>query len=381
MISATSITPDKARRIAFVLPGLHCINRGAETAFENLAAELESRHNREVTLFGGGWNRSDEPYRFCHTALISRDSFNRWPQVPVLRDMHRYEELTFLPALWRSYDPARYDLTVTCSYPFINWFLRTRRNGTRPAHVFVTQNGDWPAQRRNSEYRLFSCDGLVCTNPEFYARNKSQWQSVLIPNGVDTCRFTPSHRQLSPASGKEQRVRILMVSALDACKRVDEGIRAAAALPDCELFVAGGGPLAGELRELGTSLLGDRFECREVPAAEMPAIYQSADVLLHMSTGEAFGNVYIEALATGLPVVAHKCGVTDWIIGDSGVLVDTTNTSEVTLGLHRAFHSRSGIATSARAATCHTRFSWQSVATHYAHFFDQVCAEESAVAS
>jgi glycosyltransferase involved in cell wall biosynthesis len=373
MMSAASIIPGKARRIAFALPGLHCINRGAETAFENLAAELGRRHQRAVTLFGGGQQRNDEPYRFCHTNLISRDSFSRWPRMPVLRDMHRYEELSFMPALWRGYDPADYDLTVTCSYPFVNWFLRTRRNGTRPAHVFVTQNGDWPAQRRNSEYRLFNCDGLVCTNPEYFARNKHEWQSVLIPNGVDTHRFAPSARQLHPAPREDRRLRVLMVSALDACKRVDEGIRAVAALPNSELFVAGAGPLADELQSLGTELLGERFQCREVPAAEMPAIYRSADVLLHMSTGEAFGNVYIEALATGLPAVAHKCGVTEWIIGESGFLVDTTNSSQVTLGLHRAALSRNDTAGAARAATCHTRFSWQSVAARYARFFDQVC--------
>ena len=37
----------------------------------------------------------------------------------------------------------------------------------------------------------------------------------------------------------------------------------------------------------------------------MPGLYRSAEVLLHMSVDEPFGNIYVEALASGLPVVTH----------------------------------------------------------------------------
>src|SRR4029077_12735776 len=105
---------------------------------------------------------------------------------------------TFVPGLVRRYRPSEYDVTVTCSYPFINWVLRRpARSGNRPAHIFVTQNGDWPVYAGNSEYRFFGCDGLVCTNPDFYERNKKRWRTRLIPNGVDCNRFLPGepHRQ------------------------------------------------------------------------------------------------------------------------------------------------------------------------------------------
>ena len=66
--------------------------------------------------------------------------------MPVLRNQFAYEEMTFVPALLRQYRPAEYDVTLTCSYPFTNWILRRPVwRGSRPPHVFVTENGDWPA--------------------------------------------------------------------------------------------------------------------------------------------------------------------------------------------------------------------------------------------
>ena len=107
-----------------------------------------------------------------------RNHFERWPQLPGLRNEYCYEELTFLPELLLRFSPSSYDITVTCSYPFTSWALRRPTwPARRPRHVFVTQNGDWPAYIRQSterqyEYRFFDCDGLVCINPDYYERNK-----------------------------------------------------------------------------------------------------------------------------------------------------------------------------------------------------------------
>ena len=90
-------------------------------------------------------------------------------------------------------------MTVTCSYPYTNWILRRPAiGGAKPRHVFVTQNGDWPPQQSGAEYRYFGCDGLVCTNPDYFERNKARWNCSLIPNGVDVTRFRPGRRNAKP---------------------------------------------------------------------------------------------------------------------------------------------------------------------------------------
>ena len=135
--------------------------------------------------------------------------------MPILRNEYAYEDLTFAPGLLYRFRPTSYDVTITCSYPFSNWILRRPRlRGIRPPHVFVTQNGDWPAQASTSEYRYFNCDGLVCTNPDFYERNKVRWRSCLIPNGVDTDRFQPGAPQRQLFGLPTDRLIVLMVSAL-----------------------------------------------------------------------------------------------------------------------------------------------------------------------
>src|SRR5262249_25393509 len=155
-------------RVLFALPGLHRYDRGAEMAFISIATEL-AKASDTVTLIGSGRVHTATTYRFLHAGSVRREKFEFFPSLPVLRNEYAYEELTFTPQLLRGYRPADYDVTITCSYPFTNWILRRPvLRGSRPPHVFVTENGDWPAHANNSEYRYFGCEGLVCTNPDFY---------------------------------------------------------------------------------------------------------------------------------------------------------------------------------------------------------------------
>jgi glycosyltransferase involved in cell wall biosynthesis len=129
---------------------------------------------------------------------VARENFESFPSIPAFRNEYAYEEFTFFPDLLRRYRAADYDVTLTSGYPFTNWVLRRPTfRGSLPPHVFVTQNGDWPAQARNSEFRFFGCEGLICTNPDFYERNNARWRCQLIPNGVDYDRFQPGAAGLS----------------------------------------------------------------------------------------------------------------------------------------------------------------------------------------
>ena len=250
-------------------------------------------------------SRSVTPYTFLHAPSIGRERFAAFPSTPLLRNDTAWEELTFAPGLLRQYRPADYDVTLTCSYPFTNWVLRRPALGAqRPPHVFVTQNGDWPAQSNQSEFRFFGCEGLICTNPDFYERNRARWRCKLIPNGVDCERFKPGAGERQRFGLPANRPIVLMVSALIPSKRVALGMEAVSRIPDAHLVVAGDGPLRPAVEAAAKQLLPGRFSLLTVPAAEMPALYRSADVFLHLSLEESFGNVFLEALASGLPVVA-----------------------------------------------------------------------------
>ena len=359
-------------RILFVLPGLHRYDRGAEIAFISIADEL-AKAGDSVTLIGSGPLRTATPYRFLRASSLARTHFESFPSIPVLRNEYAYEELTFIPSLLCRYRPADYDVTLTASYPFTNWVLRRPAlSGTRPPHVFVTQNGDWPACANNSEYRFFSCEGMVCTNPDYYQRNRDRWRCCVIPNGVDIRRFQPGAPQRQEFGLPTDRLIVLMVSALISTKRVEAGIEAISRIPDAHLVVAGDGPLRRAVEAKATRLLPGRFTRLSVAPERMPQLYRSADVFLHLSKEEAFGNVFVEAMACGLPAVGHDTPRLRWIVGDEGNLLDTEDLAEVArqIELARTVTSGQQAERIARAAT----FSWTRIGERYRTFLQEVVA-------
>jgi glycosyltransferase involved in cell wall biosynthesis len=156
--------------------------------------------------------------------------------------------------------------------------------GRRPRHLFVTQNGEWAAQASNSEFRFFRCDGLVCTNPEFYQRNRARWLCKLIPNGADFARFSPGLGEREEFGLPKDRRIVLMVSSLIPTKRVEVGIAAVARLSNVHLVVAGD----GERRSPRPPQNSYQEGSPEYPSplTKMPQLYCSASAFLHLSTDE-----------------------------------------------------------------------------------------------
>lgn len=357
-------------RVLFALPGLHRYDRGAEIAFISVAKELAILGHK-ISLIGSGRDRENTPYRFLRAGSVPREVFEKFPSIPILRNEYAYEELTFVPSLARAYRPAEYDVTVTCNYPFTNWLLRRpMANGRRPPHVYVTENGDWPAFSDQSEYRWFGCEGLICTNPEFYERNKAKWNSVLIPNGVDCERFRPGADQRHKFGLPAGRPIILMASALIPTKRVELAIEAVAQIQNAHLVIAGDGPLRRHIETAAKKLLFDRFTLLSVPAVQMPSLYQSATVFLHLSKEEAFGNVFLEAMASGLPIVAHGSARTAWLVGDHQFLINTENLVDIVCAISDAIQLQATYREESLARA--KSFSWCRIGKMYDDFLQTV---------
>ena len=356
-------------RILFALPGLHRVNRGAEAAFAQIAKGL-CEEGFDVTLIGAGEPIEGRPYRFLQGSLRTREAFRKWPSIPPFRGAYRWEEASFVPSLWKLYKPAEYDITVTCSYPFVNWVLRAKRKGKTPKHVYITENSDWAVHTPNREYRWFGCEGLVCTNPEYYQRNRETWNATLIPNGVDVSRFTPGEAPRAefglPAGAKV----VCMVSALIPSKYPMDGVRAVAEMDGVHLLLAGDGPQREECDALGKELLGDRYHRITVPMEKMPLVYRCGDVFLHLSRAEAFGNIYIEAMSCGIPVVAHDTPTTEWILGEHGRRLDTSDRPALVSMLQEMLAQPVEESTRSKMHEfAAERFDWPVVCRRYAEWF------------
>jgi glycosyltransferase involved in cell wall biosynthesis len=363
----------RSLRIAMALPGLHRVVRGAETALEQIAREL-ARLGHEVTLFGSGQPREGEPYQFRRVSCVDRKHFENWPKLPVLRSQYAWEELTFSPGLWLRYHPDHFDVTMACSYPFTNWILRSGAVAGNPKHVFITQNGDWMLQSSDAEFRFFDCDGLVCTNSQFFARHGERFPSALIPNGVDAQIFHPGEADRSEFGLPQDGPIALTVSALIPSKRVIEAVRAAARVPGLFLVVAGDGPCRDEVDEEAGRLLAGRYLRLTLPREKMPGLYRCADVLLHMSREDPSANAYTEALASGLPIVTHNWEVTQWTLEDCAFLVDCQDEAAVAGALARALEAKSADAVSHRCELAQRRFAWSSIGGQYSDFLEALCS-------
>ena len=373
MSAATARPP----RVAFLLPGLGAVERGAERALIEIASGLQSQHDYHVELFGRG---PDFPthLKSHRVPAIDRRRFEAFPKLPALRSECAYEEFTFTTALMarRLFDPSQFDVAVHCSYPYINWMLSRVPAEKRPLRLFITQNGDWMCRRTNAEYRAFRCDGLVAINPDYHARHKDAYPTALIPNGVhpDAFPFEPRGGECRHA----RRRRVLVVSACIESKNIEAAIRAVARLPETELVVIGDGPLREELRLLAHDVMPyrARFE-RSVPHDQMAAEYAAADCFLHPSQVEPFGIVYLEAAASGCPVVTHNGTTQRWILGDTAVLADTGDVDALSDAVRSALQP--GVASRLSFAArdrVEATFGWPAIVDRYAAFIAERLADK-----
>lgn len=131
----------------------------------------------------------------------------------------------------------------------------------------------------------------------------------VIPNGVDTDLFRPPADQSRPPSGP---IRCVAVGRLIERKGFDNLLRALHLLPrgDYRLEIVGTGRAESELRAL-TGSLGLSSEVEFTGPLDHAAVaerYRRADIFTLTPEEEAFGNVFAEALAAGLPIVASDVG-------------------------------------------------------------------------
>ncbi len=132
--------------------------------------------------------------------------------------------------------------------------------------------------------------------------------------GVDTSRFDPDLRDADAYPGE---IKVMYAGRLSKEKGIDlladAFLQAREADPRLHLLLAGGGPEEAVLRErLGEAATFLGF----LHGEDLPRAYASADMFLFCSRTDTFGQVLVEAGASGLPAVAVAEG------GPTSIVVD-----------------------------------------------------------
>jgi glycosyltransferase involved in cell wall biosynthesis len=200
-------------------------------------------------------------------------------------------------------------------------------------------------------------------------------RAVEIPLGVDTRHFTPARRP-APSGG----LRVGYVGRLATHKGVAVLLESIAAHPTWTLDITGGGPAEGELRLQATSLgIDDRVSFSGwTDQDDLADRYRSYDVVAIPSIdtpgwSEQFCRVAVEAMASGVCVVASRAGALPEVIGGAGLLVEPGD--PVALGV--AIASLAGdpqlwCDLRARGLARAAGFSWEAVADATLALYDDV---------
>lgn len=180
---------------------------------------------------------------------------------------------------------------------------------------YTYQDCDYPRQG----YKFFD----PCNNTPF----------KIISNGISLEKFRPV-----AGVTRKQNSFITVCTNLDnrnyRLKGIDLFLKAAVLYPECE-FVVIGKPIPGFKLEVTSNVRQIEFVLND----ELPAILSSYTFYCQFSLSEGFGVALIEAMACGCIPIVSKVGILDYIIGNSGFVLERYDESLISGVIEMAIRS------------------------------------------
>jgi D-inositol-3-phosphate glycosyltransferase len=390
-----------------LLAGLGGVDAGGQNVFVADLTRALARRGVEVTVY----TRRDDPELPARAPLspgAAVEHVDAGPAQPIAKDLllpYMDEFTGRLQAAWELRRPdvvhahfwmsgrASLAAAAPLDIPVVQTFhalgiVKRRHQGSKDTS---------PAARALEESTIIqSADRILATSSdelfELVRLGADRHRVSVIPCGVDLEAFRPDGLAAPRRKGLH---RVLVVSRLVERKGIGNAISALAAVPGCELVIAGG-PGAERLeddeevrrfRQLArVEGVADRVHFRGAVAREdVPRLIRSADVVACVPWYEPFGMVALEAMACGVPVVASAVGgLVDTVVdGVTGVHVPPRRPDQVaqvlrTLLAHRELRSAMGAAGLQRARR---RYGWDVIAQANLSVYGAVCEERASRAA
>ncbi len=203
----------------------------------------------------------------------------------------------------------------------------------------------------------------------------------LLPHGVDTEAFRPEFRSegWKSAHGVPAGHNVLLYAGRlvwekDLRTLVSTYEKLRGMRSDISLVLAGDGPIRHELESLmpGAVFLG------QLSGASLAAAYASADLFVFPSTTETFGNVILEAMASGIvPVCARKGGAAGVIEdGVTGILCEPRDAGSMSRAIDGVLNDPARRRSLAQGALAHAQQqSWQNIIRQMLGMYEEIIRE------
>ena len=205
---------------------------------------------------------------------------------------------------------------------------------------------------------------------------------VTIPNGINLSRFDPSNAsaraKVRLSFGVPRDVALLLfVGSQFRLKGLEFVIRALAEMEKKAVLLVVGGDTAAPYKRLAEQLgVRDRVIFAGT-RNDLPSIYPAADAFVLPTLYETFALVCLEAMASGLPVLASPVGgIEDYLIdGDNGFHIER-DSADIAAKLDRVLGDPALLArVRERALATAQDYAWEKIAKQYLRLFDEVIAE------
>ena len=223
---------------------------------------------------------------------------------------------------------------------------------------------------KNADLRVANSKGLAQRAKLFAPELAFQ----VIPNGIDTNRFTPAKSKLPLKPFK-----LITVGRLSQVKRLDLAIRAIHRARnlglDVEFTVVGNGNLAEELKNLAEKLgIADNVHFTGwLKPDEIPQCYQNHHAFILTSINEGMNNAMLEAMACGLPIISTACEGTEELVNNNGIIISNPTAENIAKAI---IETASDPAKYDKMADCSRKtakkFSWTDTAEQYLKLYQSI---------
>lgn len=268
-------------------------------------------------------------------SLLRSEKFDIIHHVRPFAIENTFNILPFLPA----YRKTPFVIGEFCSTYASESLAREQKFSTMESSVRTLTSLAQPVLRFLSLMTLRRADAILVTDQNtkkiLLAKKILPERIFIIPHGKDKTEYCFNEQKF-----QDGNVRVLVAGRLIRRKRIDLALQAFAVALKSNgkliLTIAGDGPEKENLENLAEELKIEKGKVEflgAVPYKDMPKVFSRAHIFLHTAADEAFGQVYIEALASGVPIITTSTTGAKNIIKKSFGFVAADNTDALASSL------------------------------------------------